>query len=416
MSDVRSNPYKGNRRFHDDYPEMGTGPVSTKPYYCEEQFQQEKEFIFKKVWLNAGRVEQIPAPGDFFVKDLPICDTSVIIVRDGEGSLNAFHNMCSHRGNKIAYDKKGNVRTFACRFHGWDYDLNGNLLNVPDEENYFDLDKSCLGLSPVHVGEWGGFIFVNVDPDPEETLETYLGDLGVGLGAYPFGETSGRVFTFETVVDANWKLVKDAFQEVCHTPWQHNRSLPDAYISADNPHTRFVDMAIHGYHARASLFGNMGHQPSPVATHAYQHGSTIAGASMVDGEAAAPAMAPPLVNPTGSADWSFELSVFFPSFFLAVTNGSYFTHQFLPLGVDKTHWFSTTCYPKPTTAAQQFSQEYSRVMFRDIMLEDGRQIEETQTMINSGAKDTFVLKDEELFVRQGLWQADKMIAKHRGAS
>ena len=413
MSAPKANPYAGNRRYHDLYPELGTGPVSTEPYYSEDYYKLEKEYIFKKVWMNAGRIEAIPEAGDFVVQDLPVCDTSVVIVRTPDGGINAFHNVCSHRGNKMAYDPSGNISMFSCRFHGWGYDLDGNLQIVPDEENYFDLDKSCLGLTPVHVGEWNGFIFVNVDPNPTETLEEYLGELGAGLDGYPFAETSGQVFTFETVVNANWKLVKDAFQETCHTPYQHNRSLPDAYISDENPHTRLIDMAIHGYHARASLFGNMGHVPSPVASHAYGFGSTIAGASMVEGDAIAPALAPPLVNPTGSSEWSFELNVFFPSFFLAVTNGSYFTHQFIPLGPDKTHWFSTTCYPTPKTAAERFSQEYSRVMFRDIMLEDGRQIEETQSMIKSGAKSEFILKDEELFIRQGLWQAEEMIKKYR---
>ena len=121
-------------------------------------------------------------------------------------------------------------------------------------------------------------------------------------------------------------------------------------------------------------------------------------------------MTAPGVNPTGSPDWSFELQVFFPSFFLAVANGSYFSHQFLPLAVDKTLWQSMICYPKPETLAEQFSQEYSRVMFRDIMCEDGRQIEETQSMLNSGAKQHFVLKDEELLVRQSLYQTDRMIS------
>ena len=414
MSALEKNPYAGNKRYHDQYPEMGTGPVPVEPYYSPDYFEAEKEYLFKKVWLNAGRVEAIPNVGDFFVKDLPTCDTSVVILRNRDGGINAFHNMCSHRGNKIAYDDAGNVPSLYCRFHGWAYDLDGVLTHVPDEENYFDLDPSCLGLTPVHVDEWGGFIFVNVDPNPSETLEQYLGELGRGLGDYPFGETSGNVFTFETVVNANYKLVKDAFQETCHTPYQHNRSLPDAYINDDNPYTRLIDMQVVGYHARASLFGNAEHKPSPVATHAYGYGSTIAGASMVDGDAVNPFTAPPLVNPTGSPDWSFELSVIFPSFFVAVTNGSYFTHQFLPLGPEKTHWFSTTSYPDPKTAAERFSQEYSRVMFRDIMLEDGRQIEETQAMIKSGAKKEFILKDEELFIRQGLWQAEEMIRKNGG--
>lgn len=414
MTAIEDNPYATNQRYHDAYPEMGTGPVSTEPYYSPEYFELEREYIFKKTWMNAGRVEEIANAGDFIVKELPVCDTEVLIVRDHDDSIKAFHNVCSHRGNKIAYDASGNNRSFFCRFHGWTYKLNGELTVVPDEENYFDLDTSCLGLTPVHVGEWGGFIFVNVDPEPRETLLVYLGDLAAGLEGYPFAETSGQVFTFETVVNANWKLVKDAFQEVCHTPYQHGRSLPDAFISEANPHTRFIDMAVVGYHARASLFGNMAHMPSAVAMKAYGHGSTIAGASMEDGEAISPALAPPGVNPTGSGDWSFELNVFFPSFFLALTNGSYFTHQFIPLGPDKTHWFSTTCYPTPSTAAQRFSQEYSRVMFRDIMIEDGRQIEETQAMLKSGAKKEFILKDEELFIRQGLWQADEMIKLNRG--
>jgi len=67
------------------------------------------------------------------------------------------------------------------------------------------------------------------------------------------------------------------------------------------------------------------------------------------------------------------------------------------------------CYPKPATLAEQFSQEYSRVMFRDIMCEDGRQIEETQAMLKSGAIRHFQLKDEELLVRQGLYETDRMI-------
>ena len=192
------------------------------------------------------------------------------------------------------------------------------------------------------------------------------------------------------------------------------KSFVVRYTNDINPHTRLIDMQVMGYHARASLFGNADHVPSPVASRAYQYGSNIAGASMVDGQSVSPALTPKLVNPTGSPDWSFELSVLFPSFFVAVTNGSYFTHQFLPLGPEKTHWFSTTSYPKATTAAERFSQEYSRVMFRDIMLEDGRQIEETQAMLKSGAKKEFILKDEELFIRQGLWQADEMIRKHGG--
>jgi nitrite reductase/ring-hydroxylating ferredoxin subunit len=120
MTAIEDNPYALNRRYHDAYPEMGTGPVSTEPYYSEDYYQLEKQYLFRNVWINAGRVEAIPEPGDFVVKDLPVCDTSIIVIRRNDGGLNAFHNVCSHRGNKIAYDDSGNNRSFFCRFHGWE--------------------------------------------------------------------------------------------------------------------------------------------------------------------------------------------------------------------------------------------------------------------------------------------------------
>ncbi|MBH80196.1 MAG: 3-phenylpropionate dioxygenase [Gammaproteobacteria bacterium] len=406
--------YKGPARHHQRYPEMGTGPVPIEPYISEDHYRLELEHVFKRVWLYACRVEQISQPGDFIIVDLPPCQTSVILVRDQQGTIRAFHNMCSHRGNKISYDASGNTDAFTCGFHGWLYGLDGELQFVPDEHNYFDLDKGCLGLSPVHVDDWEGFVFLNVDPQPKETLQQYLGELGAGLHGYPFEELSGKVHRFETVVNANWKLVKDAFQETCHTPYQHRRSLPDAYRNSDNPHTRLIDMGVLGHHGRASLFGNMAHVPSPVASHAYAHGATIVSAALSDEESKETSA--PGVNPTNSPDWSFELNVFFPAFFIAVARGSYFAHQFLPLSVDKTLWQSAICYPEPDNMAEQFSQEYSRVMFRDIMVEDGRQIEETQSMLRSGAKQHFILKDEELLIRHTLFEVDRMIQEGLAAS
>ena len=411
MAEAITN-YKGPKQYHYLYPELGTGPVPVHPYISNEYYQLEKEYIFKKVWLYACRAEQLEEPGSFLVVDLDVCQTSVLLVRDNENQIRAYHNMCSHRGNKMAYDKTGKTENLICGFHGWTYGLDGQLNFVPDEDNYFDIEKNELGLSPVNVDTWEGFVFVNVDPSPKESLSEYLGELGTGLAGYPFNKLSGKCHRFETVVNANWKLVKDAFQEVCHTPYQHRRSLPDAYRNSENPHTRLIDIGIAGHHGRASLFGNMQHIPSPVAAQAYNHGATIVSAAL--GEDKAPEMEAAGINPTASPDWSYELNVFFPAFFIACARGSYFAHQFLPLGVDKTLWQSMICYPEPESKAEVFSQEYSRVMFRDVMCEDGRQIEETQSLLNSGAKTHFHLKDEELLIRQSLFEGDQMIRKNGG--
>ena len=263
-----------------------------------------------------------------------------------------------------------------------------------------------MGLTPVHVDVWEGFVFVNVDPDPVESLADYLGELAHELAGYPFAETSATAFSWRTSVNANWKLVKDAFQETAHTPFQHRRSLPDAFVSEENPFTHFLDVKIAGRHGRASLFGNTAHKPSPVQSLAYRYGSTLVGTVLSEEPST---RAPAGVNPTGSPDWAFEMHVFFPCFFVSVADGNYFTHQFLPIAVDRTLWESTTYYPRARTLAQRFSQETSRVMFRDIMVEDGRQIEETQSVLASGAKEHFHLKDEELLVRHTLHSVDRMV-------
>ena len=114
-------------KWHNKYPHLGTGPVPADVFISEEQFALERERIFKKVWLNIGRVERIPNTGDYFVQDLAVCNTSVIVVRGKDGEVNAFHNMCSHRGNKIAWDKGGTCQNFTCKFHGWSYGLDGKL-------------------------------------------------------------------------------------------------------------------------------------------------------------------------------------------------------------------------------------------------------------------------------------------------
>ena len=90
-----------------------------------------------------GRADDIPNAGDYFVKNIDILGTSLLIVRGEDGKVRGFHNTCCHRGNRVAVGN-GNGKFFDCGFHGWTYDNQGQLVNVPDEELYFNLDKSAL--------------------------------------------------------------------------------------------------------------------------------------------------------------------------------------------------------------------------------------------------------------------------------
>jgi len=112
--------------------ERGNGLMPTKDFFTAEYHQLEKERVFKKSWLRVGNEELIPNVGDYFVKELESCDTSVIVVRGRDKRIRAFHNNCSHRNNRIAYLSEGNTNGFKCRFHSWAYGLDGKLMAIPD--------------------------------------------------------------------------------------------------------------------------------------------------------------------------------------------------------------------------------------------------------------------------------------------
>ena len=391
------------QKWHDKYPHLGKGPVPIDAFISQEQFDLERERIFKKVWLHIGRVEEIPNAGDYFVRDLAFCNTSIIVVRGKDGTVNAFHNMCSHRGNKIAWDNGGTCQNFTCKFHGWSYGLDGKLKFIPDEESFFELRKETLGMRPVAVDVWQGFIFINVDPNPKESLHDYLGDFAEGFDGYPFEELSQTCFSWRTEVRANWKVVKDAFQEVYHLPFLHRNALPDSFNSKDNPFAHALDFKLFPKHVRASLYGNPEHKAAPVEALAFKYGSLI-----IRNDYGTDHL-PPGINATRNPAWSLDLNVIFPSFFLDVSDGSYFTHHMWPVAVDRTVWEVHNYLPKTKSPAHRFSQEYSKTIFRDALMEDGRTLEETQAMLLSGAKSEFFLQDEELLVRHSHHVIQEMI-------
>src|SRR5262245_46241198 len=173
---------------------IDTGPVSYEDSISPEHYELERDAIFRRTWLNVGRVEQLARTGSYFTKDLDAARTSVVVVRGTDGEVRAFHNMCRHRGNKLVWqdfpteETAGTCRQFTCKYHGWRYDLEGALTFVQQEEEFFDLDKAEYGLVPVQTEVWEGFVFVNLDADNTTSAREYLGSLAHGLEGYPFGE------------------------------------------------------------------------------------------------------------------------------------------------------------------------------------------------------------------------------------
>ncbi len=140
----------------ENWPELGTAPVNYEDSIDPEHFKLEQQAIFKKTWLNVGRVERLPKKGSYFSREMPSAGpgTSVIIVKDKQEVVRAFYNMCRHRGNKLVWNDfpgeevSGTCRQFTCKYHAWRYSLEGDLTFVQQEGEFFDLDKATTGWFP----------------------------------------------------------------------------------------------------------------------------------------------------------------------------------------------------------------------------------------------------------------------------
>ncbi|HKZ80384.1 MAG TPA: aromatic ring-hydroxylating dioxygenase subunit alpha [Pyrinomonadaceae bacterium] len=386
---------KTDQKWTTRYPELGTDPIPIEPCLSPHYFEHERERIFRRVWLNIGREEEIPHKGDYFIKELAVCPSSILVVRGKDDVIRAFFNMCSHRGNKVVRACTGRAGGFVCGFHGWKYDLLGNLLQVPDEEQFFEFEREKHGLTPIAVDLWNGFIFINLDPQPAETLGEYLDELGEGLIGYPF-EKMNLVGTYRAEVKANWKVTLDSFQEGYHVAFLHKRSAGRAYADQKNPVIHALAFRLFKLHRMMSIPGAASYRPTPVEMIAHRFGSSIT--KVEEGRGSIHSL-PPSLNPTKSSSWVFDMIVFFPNFFLFLFDGTYFTYNFWPLAVDRTLWETRTYYPPAENAGQRFSQEYAKCALRDTLREDGNTLEAIYRNMASRAKTHFVLQDQEILIR-----------------
>jgi phenylpropionate dioxygenase-like ring-hydroxylating dioxygenase large terminal subunit len=387
--------------WHSAYPELGTGPVPIEPYISPEFFELERERVFRRAWLCLGREERIPQPSDFFVKDLAIGRTSVLVVRGEDGRIRAFHNACSHRSNKVVWQPKGSIDSFTCPFHGWCYRLDGGLLAIPDEKNFFALDKQHLGLTQIALETWEGFIFINLNP--EQSLSEYLGEWTVGLRGYPFAMNGATCYEWSTEVHCNWKLLRDAFKEAYHVAILHRRSARDSYTGPRNPFSHALYFKLFPLHQRWSLPANPQYRPSPFEAMAYRYASFVLKNDFTH-------QPPAGVNPTGNPNWVLDINSVFPNYTIDMLENGYFTYNFWPIAVDRTLWEVRVYFPHPANAAQRVSQEHARITFRDLIMEDGSTMERTQSVIASGAKTHFQFQDEELLLRHD----NKVLADYIG--
>lgn len=382
------------------YPNLGTAPVPVEPCISDEYFHREKERLFKRVWLKVGRVEEFAGPGSWKLKPMQIWDTSIILVRGNDDRIRGFHNTCSHRGNRViwAEEGRGRSRNFFCHFHGWTYDMQGQLTDVPQEEEFLDSFKRCEnGLTPVAVDVWEGFVFAHLDPRPQQSLVDFLGQAGARYSGFPFGEMTA-VYSYRTILNCNWKVAQDAFSEAYHVTTIHAGSFPDGFEA------KLCDVELIGPHRCSGIrMTEQGPNPSPIAGLAHRLGS-----SSIAKPGTRTAL-PPMINPRRDPAFAFDLAVLFPNFLVHVMDGLYFTHQFEPIAVDKTLWEGIQYFRPPQNAGERFSHEYGQVLQRNAWLEDTATMEATHAALSSGAKKVMHLQDHEILIRHSYKAVDDYI-------
>jgi glycine betaine catabolism A len=187
-------------------------------YLGDEIFGRERERIFFREWFCGGRAEEIGGAGDYVVLD--VAGESVIVVRTGEGRLTGHYNVCRHRGSRLV--PEGSQGSFSaairCPYHSWTYTLEGALRTAPFLTPE-DCDKAQLGLHPVAVETWGGFLFLNLSPaqrgSPRTPLAAQLGPVPERLCRYPLSELrSAERISYD--VAANWKVLLENYNECYH--------------------------------------------------------------------------------------------------------------------------------------------------------------------------------------------------------
>ena len=324
-------------------PEVPLERAKTIPntwYTSPEVYDTERAAVFARTWQMVGRSEQVAAPGSFVTAE--VAGDPILVIRGDDSVLRAFFNVCRHRAAPIVNEPCGSVTKLRCRYHGWTYNLSGRLIGLPEFDGVQDFCKEDNGLPPVSVGEWGGMVWVHLDP-PREPLDTYLRPIASwlesrgGLGLTWYARKSYELA-------CNWKVAIDNYL--------------DGGYHVNYVHPSLAGVIDYGDY-RTACDGNTVVQTSPLKA-----GDGIAGKTR-----------------TGDAAYWW----LYPNFMLNATAGVMDTNLVQPLGVDRCRvvfdfYFSAD-------ADEQFKRD-SVAMGEQVQDEDVGICEEVQRGLNSRSYST----------------------------
>ena len=210
----------------------GARTLPAEFYVSREYFDREIDTMFRRMWICAGREEEIANPGQFVIRELP--GDNIIVTRDASGAVRAFHNTCRHRGTRLCTEATGTFGgSIQCPYHAWTYGLDGRLLGAPHMDDVPHFRKEDYPLRKVHADTWDGHVFLNLSESPRRLAEQ-LGELVPKFRSWRMEELRlGHRITYD--VKANWKPVIQNYNECLHCPNLHPAlNKLSHYLSGEN--------------------------------------------------------------------------------------------------------------------------------------------------------------------------------------
>jgi phenylpropionate dioxygenase-like ring-hydroxylating dioxygenase large terminal subunit len=197
--------------------------IPVEVYYDPEHNRRERELVFRREPIIVAHSSELPNPGDFITND--IVGAPILVVRQEDGRLKAFSNVCRHRAAKVAMESCGQARRFRCPYHGWMYDREGKLISIPFGEGFDGIDPEDYGLIELPVDERHGMIWAIATPGEPLDIEARIGEeMDRELASFKLDQFA-LVRQAAYVEEMNWKVVADGFLDPYHLQFVHPKTV-----------------------------------------------------------------------------------------------------------------------------------------------------------------------------------------------
>ena len=334
-------------------------PIETSPtlpplcYRDQSVLEAEVRAIFRRSWVSVGRVDRWRQKGDYAVVE--VGGASLIVLRDGEGALKAYSNVCRHRGARL-FSGEGNCQVVRCPFHRWTYTLDGRLLTAPRMNESPDFVSDDYGLVSVRLETADGFAFVNLDSGAPALAST-LGDFSRLHAPWSLGKlVTTRRREFE--VECNWKGFLEVFNEYYHLPYVHPDSLSKLYRDPDEP-------------------------TEVTGQYASQFGSTEGSGALLESEQAE--ALPTMAGLQGRNREGVRYTWVYPNLTFAAGTDAMWVHEAYPVTARRTRVAMSACFPTDTVEHPHFEARVAHYYKRldDAIEEDIPALENQQLGLRS---------------------------------